>query len=232
MTIPLRDENPSSTFPKITVAIIVVNVLVFLYELMLGPQLRDFMFQWGFVPQRLTLALRFGDEPFVQAGLPIVTSMFLHGGWLHLLGNLWYLWIFGDNVEDRLGSVRYVFFYLTGGIVAAVGQYLAGPASAVPTVGASGAIAAVLGAYAQAYPRARVTTVIPFFPFIRIVQLPALVVLGLWFVLQAFSGAMSLGFSARGGVAWFAHVGGFLFGVVAMWALGRGRRPQARVDVR
>jgi membrane associated rhomboid family serine protease len=146
--------------------------------------------------------------------------MFLHGGWLHLLGNMWYLWIFGDNVEDRLGKFRYIVFYLGSGAVAAAAQWLASPASRLPTVGASGAIAAVLGAYAVTFPRARVITLIPVFVFFQIVALPALVVLGLWFVFQFLLGALSLATAGGGGgVAWWAHIGGFAFGALAMKAL-------------
>ena len=204
--------------------LIALNAALFVYELLLGSSLREFMLQWGFVPERLTLALRFGDEPVVSAVLTLFTSMFLHGGWLHLIGNMWYLWIFGDNVEDRLGHGRYVLFYLGGGLVATLAQYAAAPTSPVPTVGASGAIAAVLGAYAVTYPRARVVTIIPLFLFWPIVVLPALVVLGLWFVFQFFSGALALAWSAPGGVAWWAHIGGFLFGMLAMKLLAP-RRP-------
>jgi len=218
--IPLRDENPSTSAPHVTRALIAINCALFIYELLIGPDLRDLMLQWGIVPARITLALRFGDEPVVPALATLVTSMFLHGGWAHLIGNMWYLWIFGDNVEDRLGHVRYAVFYVAGGIVAAVIQYLASTTSRVPTVGASGAIAAVLGAYAITFPRARVVTLIPLFPFFPVVRLSALAVLGLWFVFQFFSGALSLawatGHTAGGGVAWWAHIGGFVFGMVAM----------------
>jgi len=182
MTIPLRDDNPSRTTPFVNIGLIVLNCLVFVYEIMLGEGLRDFMFDWGLVPERLGLALHAGSGPLASASLTLVTSMFLHGGWAHLLGNMWYLWIFGDNIEDRLGHVRYLLFYLAGGIVAALIQYVSAAGSAVPTVGASGAIAAVLGAYAIAFPHVKVTTLIPLFPFFRVVALPALLVLGLWFV--------------------------------------------------
>src|SRR5262245_30265185 len=222
--IPLRDENPSGSFPSVTIGLIVVCSALFVYELMLGSGLRDFMLQWGLVPERLTLAVRFGDEPVAPVLFTLVTSMFLHGGWAHLIGNMWYLWIFGDNVEDRLGHGRFLVFYLGGGIVAALVQYAALPSADVPTVGASGAIAAVLGAYAVTFPRARVATLLPLFPFFPIVHLSALVVLGLWFVLQFFSGALSLAWATRGGVAWWAHIGGFVFGIIAM-KLFTPRRP-------
>ena len=214
--IPLRDENPSGSVPGVTVGFIVLNCAVFVYEILLGPDLRDFMLSWGLVPARLTLALQAGQEPVTAAALTALTSMFLHGGWVHLIGNMWYLWIFGDNIEDRLGSARFVAFYLLGGLVAAAIQYLTGPTARQPMVGASGAIAAVLGAYAVAYPRARVMTLLPLFPFIQIVPLPAVIVLGLWFVYQLLVGTLSLAGGAQAGVAWWAHIGGFAFGMLAV----------------
>lgn len=222
--IPLRDENPSQTVPVVARLLIAVNAVAFLYELMLGPELRPYINEWGLVPARLTLALRFGEESISGPGLTILTSMFLHGGWLHLVGNMWYLWIFGDNIEDRLGHVRFLVFYLLAGIVAASLHYAFNPASRLPTVGASGAIAGVLGAYLVAFPRARVITLVPFFPFFQVMALPAVLVLGFWFLMQFFSGALSLGYGGGGGVAWWAHIGGFAFGVVVMRVMGGPRR--------
>ena len=222
---PLRDENPSHSVPVVTRVLIVVNALVFIYQVMLGPEVGYFMLEWGMVPARLSLALQRGGEPWSGPGLTLVSSMFLHGGWLHLVGNMWYLWIFGDNIEDRLGHGKFLGFYLLAGIGAALLHYALNPASRVPTVGASGAIAGVLGGYLVAFPRARIITLVPLFPFFQVMPLPALVVLGLWFVMQFFSGALSLGFGAAGGgVAWWAHVGGFAFGIVGMWVLGGARR--------
>src|SRR5580765_2574947 len=180
--IPLRDENPSGSTPVVTIGLIAINCATFVYELILGPQLRDFMFQWGMVPERVTVALTTHHEPIVIPALTFLTSMFLHGGWLHLIGNLWYLWIFGDNVEDYLGSARYFVFYVAGGLFASLAHYFSAPSSNLPTVGASGAIAAVLGAYASIYPRARVVTLIPLVFYFQVVALPALAVLGLWCV--------------------------------------------------
>jgi len=228
--IPLRDENRSHSTPVITRLLIVMNAAAFVYELMLGADLRRFIFDWGMVPARLTLALHYGDEPLPVVGLSLLSSMFLHGGWLHLIGNMWYLWIFGDNVEDRLGRARFLFFYLAAGIVAALLQYLLHPTSRVPTVGASGAIAGVLGAYLVAFPHARIVTLIPFFPFFQVLALPAGIVLGLWFLMQFFSGFLSLGYGTGGGIAWWAHIGGFVFGLVAMRVLG-GRRGRSRAWV-
>ena len=230
---PLRDENPSRSVPVVTRALIAINAAAFVYELTRGPELRSFVFAWGMVPARVTLALRYGEEPVVRPALTLITSMFLHGGWLHLIGNMWYLWIFGDNVEDRLGPWKFLAFYLLAGIVAALLQYALNPASQLPTVGASGAVAGVLGAYLVAFPRARVVTLVPLFVFFQVMALPAVVVLGFWFVIQFFNGALSLGFGGSGGgVAWWAHVGGFAFGIVAMWLLGLGaRRTSERREV-
>src|SRR5262245_15766395 len=144
---PLRDENPSQTTPIFGRLIIAANVVAFVYELMLGPELRSYIYEWGMVPARLTLALWYGRESISGPSLTVLTSMFLHGGWLHLVGNMWYLWIFGDNIEDRLGHVRFFIFYVLAGVVAALLHFVFNPASRLPTVGASGAIAGVLGAY-------------------------------------------------------------------------------------
>ena len=223
--IPLRDENPSATTPVVTRLLIALNVVVFVYEIMLGPTLKMFAMTWGLVPARLTMAFRYHEEPVLGPGLTVVSSMFLHGGWMHLIGNMWFLWIFGDNIEDRFGHLRYLLFYLAAGVVAALVQYATNPVSDVPTLGASGAIAGVLGAYAVAYPRARVITLLPLFIFIQIVRLPALLVLGFWFVIQFFSGTMTLAADVRGGVAFWAHIGGFVFGAITMLLLGgRGAR--------
>ncbi len=225
--IPLRDDNPTATVPVVTRALIALNVVVFLYEVLLGPQLRPFLFDWGFVPVRLTLAVKYGDGPLLPAALPVVTSMFLHGGWAHLIGNMWYLWIFGDNVEDVLGHAVYLFFYLACGVVASLIQYATVPLAEVPTVGASGAIAAVLGAYIGAFPRARVFTLLPLFPFIQVVPLPAFFVLGLWFLFQFVLGLGALGAAGSGGIAFWAHIGGFVAGLLAMRVALRSRRSRA-----
>jgi len=230
--IPLRDENPSSTTPVVTRALIALNAAVFVYEITLGPGLREFLFTWGMVPLRVSLAFQSGAEPLAAPAATFASSMFLHGGWAHLLGNMWYLWIFGDNVEDRLGHVRFLLFYLLAGLFAAAIHYFSNPASRVPTVGASGAIAGVLGGYAVLFPTARVITLVPFFPFFQLVALPALLVLGLWFVLQFFSGALSLGAATGGGVAWWAHIGGFAFGFFVVRPLARRPASGAWVDRR
>jgi len=162
--------------------------------------------------------------------LTLVTSMFLHGGWLHLIGNMWYLWIFGDNVEDRLGHGRFLLFYLAAGVVASIIHAALQPGSPMPTVGASGAIAGVLGAYAFAFPRARVLTLVPIFFFIQIIAIPAMVLLGIWFAFQFIAGTMSFGVArGSGGVAWWAHIAGFVFGFLVMMLFSR--RVTSRAEV-
>jgi rhomboid family protein len=230
--IPIKDDNPTLTTPVVTRTLIAINVALFLYELSLGPALRGFMFEWGLVPLRLSAALRTGHEPVTLPALTLLTSTFLHGGFMHLIGNMWYLWIFGDNVEDRLGHGRFLIFYLVAGVVAGWVHYVSAPGSGVPTVGASGSIAAVLGAYLVAFPRARVLTLVPIFIFIQFIWLPAVIVLGIWFIFQFFSGALSLSYGAAqgGGVAWWAHIGGFAAGAIAMRLLAPRRpRPVSKV---
>ena len=215
--IPLRDVVPSRTTPYITITIIALNALAWLFELSLPHQaVNEFIAVYGVVPAAFSAPT-------------LITSMFLHGGWSHVLGNMWYLWIFGDNVEDRFGHAGFLAFYLAGGVTSAVMHVAIYPGSPIPTVGASGAIAGVLGAYAVLYPRARVVTLVPIVFFLQIVSLPALLVLGLWFVFQFFSGAFALG-GAGGGVAWWAHVWGFIFGMAVTVALGGRRGSKAWVD--
>lgn len=228
--IPLRDENPSGRPPLVTYGLIVANVLVFLYEVSLGPELLAFATRWGLVPRAATLALAGGGDLLWDAAVPVVTSTFLHGGWLHLIGNAWYLFIFGDNVEDRLGHARFLLFYLGAGVASGVLHVAAMPGSVVPTVGASGAIAGVLGAYLVMFPRARVITLLPLFVFVQLLALPAVIVLGLWFVFQFFSGALSLLYTSdtSGGTAWWGHIGGFVFGVAVALVLRARRRARAR----
>lgn len=225
--IPLRDENPSATVPVVTRALIGANLAVFVYELLLGRDLGGFLYAWGFTPVKLTLAVRYGDLPLLPAVAPLLTAMFLHGGWSHLIGNLWYLWIFGDNVEDAIGHAGFLLFYLGCGVAASLVHYLAAPVAAIPMVGASGAIAAVLGAYIVRWPRARVLTLLPIFPFFQVVPLPAFLVLGLWFLFQFILGLGSP--VTGGGIAFAAHVGGFLVGLAVMWLLGTARRSRARL---
>jgi membrane associated rhomboid family serine protease len=213
--IPLRDVIPSRTLPIVTSAIIIVNALVFLFEVSLPePELRALFGRFGLVPAHLALPT-------------VLTSMFLHGGWLHVIGNMWCLWIFGDNVEDRMGHARFLVFYLLCGALAGFGQVVVQPGSHVPTVGASGAIAGVMGAYLVLYPRSRILTLIPIFIFIQIVEIPAVYFLVFWFVIQFFSGVGSLATSSgepAGGVAFWAHVAGFLSGMLGVLLFRRPER--------
>jgi membrane associated rhomboid family serine protease len=225
--LPLRDDIPSRTYPAATVAIIAINALIFVYELLVGAQLEYLLLDWGIVPLRYTdpdIATKF---TVAEQARPFLSSMFLHGGWLHLLGNMWTLWIFGDNVEDRLGRWRFVGLYLVTGFAAGLLHIITNPQSGLPTIGASGAVAGVMGAYFRFFPHARVETVIPPFFFGPVFVVPAIVFLGWWFLLQFFNGTMSLASSASdfGGVAWWAHVGGFLVGMgLALFA--RRERPR------
>lgn len=228
--IPLRDNIPSSRFPAVTLGVIALNVLFFLHELKLGPRLQDYLLLHGVVPVRYTVPDVARLFAFYEQVASLFTSMFLHGGWVHLLGNLWILWIFGDNVEDRLGRARYLALYIGGGLAAALLHIATNAHSAVPTIGASGAIAAVMGAYFRFYPLAKVETIIPPFFFGPTFVLPAVLFLGSWFLLQFFNGALTLGMRGPGfsGVAWWAHVGGFLFGLVVCLPATRQR---ARTEV-
>ena len=217
--IPLRDDNPAQRIPVVTRVVILINIGVWVLELSQGEGLSDFLRDWGVVPGRLMASFA-GDTSLPVEVATVFTSMFLHGGWMHLIGNMWYLWIFGDNVEDRMGSWRFAAFYLCGGAVAALVHAALMPGSAIPTVGASGAIAAVLGAYAQAFPRARVLTLIPVFFFFQVIAVPALVLLGVWFLIQFVAGTLWFD-SASGGVAWWAHIAGFVYGFIGMALLTR-----------
>ncbi|MEJ2354099.1 MAG: rhomboid family intramembrane serine protease [Anaerolineales bacterium] len=220
--IPIRDTIRSYNFPVINWSIIVLNSLVFLYQLILPPAaLQSFIRTFGMVPSHISLA-----NPASFATL--FTNMFLHGGWFHIISNMWVLYIFGDNVEDRMGSGRYLVFYLLSGLAANLLQLFFSPGSDVPTIGASGAIAGVLGGYFLLFPRARVITLILLFIFPWFVEIPAVIFLGFWFVTQLFSGLSSLGTAAgmeMGGIAWWAHVGGFVFGLLLVRIFSR--RPRA-----
>jgi membrane associated rhomboid family serine protease len=222
--IPLKDINPTKRFPIITILIISINILVFAYQLTLGEKIEVFIYDFGVIPNTIYQTIHSNlFKPFVF--ITLFTSLFLHGGWLHLGGNMLYLWIFGDNVEDKLGRVRFLLFYLICGIIASVVHIYIEPTSTIPTVGASGAIAGVLGAYLIMFPRARVVTLIPIFLFIQVSELPAFLILGLWFVLQFFNGFLSLGYqtAGTGGVAWWAHIGGFITGILLVIPLRKYR---------
>ena len=221
--IPIRDQNPTRHTPIMNYLLIAANVLVFLFFLMAGANQEALVYQFALIPANVTAGVDLGDVR------DIFTSMFMHGGWAHLLGNMLYLWIFGDNVEDRMGSFNYLIFYLAGGVAASLAHILTNPGSQIPTVGASGAIGAVLGAYLVLYPRSRVLTFIPLGFFMRLTLVPASLVLGLWFVLQLFNGVVSLGGPEMGGVAFWAHIGGFAFGVLTAFLFARGHKPQSSV---
>lgn len=224
--IPLRDDNPRRTFPIVTYVLVALNVAAFLWELSLGQRLDRTLIEVAFIPARYWLPGNWGFDLFT-----IVLSMFLHGGLMHIGSNLLYLWIFGDNIEDRLGHFRYLLFYLLCGFLATMAHAVFSPGSRLPAIGASGAIAGVLGAYLILYPHARVMTLIPIFFFITVRELPAVLLLGVWFVLQLFSGVGSLGVRDAqdlGGVAYFAHIGGFVAGLVLIAVLGGLRAPRRR----
>jgi membrane associated rhomboid family serine protease len=214
--IPLRDVIPSRTTPYVTIGLIVVNVLVFVYELMLSEgELDAFMTSVGLVPAAFSW-------------VAVLTSMFVHGGLLHAAGNMLFLWIFGDNVEDRMGHGRFLVFYLLCGIAAALAQTWTAPDSVIAMVGASGAIAGIMGAYIVLYPRSRIVTLVPIFFFIQIIEVPAVVFLGIWFVLQLISGVGSIaaatGGEPAGGIAFWAHVAGFVAGVSGVLVFRRPER--------
>jgi len=211
--IPLRDLTPRTRTPFMTVLIILVNMAVFLYQWSLDPRAGEQLaFAYGMIPARVELAFAGHQVTLVQAFLPLLTSMFLHSGLLHILGNMWFLWIFGDNIEDYLGHFKYLLFYVICGVGAGIVHTVANWGSTLPAVGASGAISGVMGAYIVLFPRARVLTLVPLLVIFFTVQLPAVVILGYWFLIQFLSGVGSLGTRSTGGTAWWAHIGGFLLG--------------------
>ena len=212
--IPLRDANPSRTIPVVNYFFILANVVVFFFEMTLGKHLDTLFYHFGVVPAVWVEDAR-SLHPHVV--IPLITSMFLHGGWMHLLGNMLFLFIFGDNVEDKFGHVRYAIFFIIAGFAAALTQIYFDPMSRVPMIGASGAIAGVMGAYVLLFPKARITTLIFILIFIKIIELPAFLFLGLWFLMQILSGVMAFGIGGdAGGVAWWAHIGGFSVGLLAV----------------
>lgn len=214
--IPLRDNIPSSTYPYVTVGLITLNVLAFFYQLSLsGRELHLFILSYGAIPVRFFAP----EASMVERFLPLLTSMFLHGGWVHLLGNMLYLWIFGDNVEDRLGHGRFLLFYVLCGLGAALAQIYLNPASRIPMVGASGAIAGVLGGYLLSFPHSQVLALVPIFFLLHFIQIPAFVFLIFWFLMQFMSGVASIAPTQEtvGGVAWWAHIGGFVSGMALVY---------------
>ncbi len=220
--IPLKDDNPTNSFPVVTILLILSNVSVFLYQFFLPPREgMVFTMQMGVIPFQIT---HFSDAIFptpVPLYLTLITAMFLHGGMLHLGGNMLYLWVFGNNIEDTVGHFRFLFFYLLCGLIATLTHIAAVPDARIPLIGASGAIAGVLGAYIVCFPHARVLVLFWFLFFIRIIRVPALIVLGFWFLIQLMNASVDTG--DGGGVAWYAHIGGFVAGIVLIW---RFRRPR------
>ncbi len=218
--IPLRDSTPSGSVPYVTIFIIVINGIVWLYEASLGPGFQKFIIQYGLVPIRFLHPYSFQSGVVEGSLTPLVASIFMHASWMHIIGNMWFLWIFGDNIEDRLGHLRFAIFYLLCGIGAALIQVMLHPTSKIPMVGASGAISGVLGAYFVSYPTARIYTLFIFFFIIRFVEIPAFVFLLLWFTFQLISGAAELGIAREtGGVAYWAHMGGFVVGIFLLWLM-------------
>jgi len=215
--LPLRDTIPHQRPPITTVALIIANVLAFWGELNLPAGRQQSFFEvFGLIPARFTSPAWAQSVGLWPSFVPFFTTMFLHGGWMHLIGNMWFMWIFGDNVEDRMGHAGFLVFYLLCGLAASATHVALNPHSHMPTIGASGAIAGVLGAYFVLYPGARVLTLVPIFIFIRFIELPAFVFLGLWFVMQFFSGTMSMHGADTSGVAFWAHVGGFIAGLLLL----------------
>ncbi|MFQ5574229.1 MAG: rhomboid family intramembrane serine protease [Terriglobia bacterium] len=222
---PLRDENPTEIFPFVTIGLIALNVLIFIYQWSLGPAGLDeqFILTYSLIPYEVVNGVNIQPVGESNVYSTLLTSMFLHGGIVHILGNMWYLWIFGNNVEDSLGHGRFLLFYLLAGLGGSLLHVVSGPNSQVPSLGASGAISGVLGAYLILYPRARIITLIVVIIFIQVIKLPALLLIGFWLFFQLLSGAASVTAAAAGGVAWFAHIGGFLAGFALILLIPKRR---------
>jgi membrane associated rhomboid family serine protease len=212
---PLYDTVRSRRFPLINLMLILVNVLAFLYEMQMGPSvLKEFVFGWGLIPARLL------NDPS-PVWITIFTSMFLHGGWFHIINNMWVLFIFGDNVEARMGGIRYLIFYLLCGVAAGLLQTYVLPSSQVPMIGASGAVAGVLGAYLILFPHSRIASLVPILFIFTIIEIPAVIFLLFWFVSQLYSGLFAIQGGGGSGIAWWAHIGGFLFGIIMVFFFRR-----------
>lgn len=223
--IPLKNLRPRERFPAVTLGLVISNFVVFFYQLTLPPRaLETFVLTYSLVPARVEMALAGSHFTLAQGLLPFFTSMFLHAGWLHIIGNMWFLWLFGGNVEDRLGHFAYLGFYILCGLGAGIAQTLFSLGSTVPSLGASGAIAGVLGAYIIFFPSSKILTLVTLFFWWFFARLPAILFIGLWFLVQFLSGVSSLGSRAGGGVAWWAHVGGFLLGMLLVSGMRRKTR--------
>ena len=206
--LPLKDNIIHRKFPAVTISLIVVNALVFFHEVSLGRRIQEFIYLYGFTP-----AYVFTHTAPVLKIVPLFTSMFLHAGWLHLIGNMWFLWVFANSVEDKLGHFNFAVLYIMCGLSAAAAHFIMNSRSEIPVVGASGAIAGILGAYVVMFPRAKILTLLPVFIFLEIIEIPAFIFLGIWFLYQFFLGIMSTG-SYGTGIAFWAHIGGFIAGIL------------------
>ena len=229
--IPINDHIRRRIFWTATLAIIIANVLAFIYELSLGLQLNQLIFVFAIIPARYTAPQAYARFGLAGLFVPIFVSMFLHGGWLHLIGNMLFLFVFGRSIEDRYGHAKFLAIFLLSGLVAALTHIFFNPSSRLPTIGASGAIAGILGAYLVCFPGARITTLIPFLFFFWRVEIPALIILGYWFLIQFVTATFQLAdiqSATRGGTAWWAHVGGFVAGMV-LALLMRARRPKVEL---
>jgi membrane associated rhomboid family serine protease len=225
---PIRDNIRTETVPVVTIVIIALNSLVWLYEVSLGSRIDYFILGYGLTPWRFTHYYMYQGGFWDNAVAPLFSSIFMHAGWMHIIGNMWFLWIFGDNVEDRLGHFNYLIFYLLCGIGAALTQVAFYPNARIPTVGASGAISGVLGAYLISFPNARVYTLLIIFIIIRLVEIPAFLFLIFWFVFQFVAAAAQAGTAQNvGGVAYGAHMGGFVLGIVLLWLMPK--KPTRRI---
>jgi len=221
--IPYKDDNPTQTLPLVTVLLIGINIAVFILQIFVEGSGQEIIFAYGAIPVNI---LHLHSTQPIPALMTIFTSMFMHGGLLHLAGNMLYFWIFGDNIEDSLGHIRFLVFYVFCGIVSAYAHAVVDPASTVPMIGASGAISGLLGAYILLFPSARINTLVFLGFFVQVIKIPALIVIGIWAIIQILSGFLSQGAEHHGGVAWFAHAGGFLTGLltIKLWLPGRFRR--------
>jgi membrane associated rhomboid family serine protease len=221
--IPYKDDNPTSAIPFVTVGIIALNILVFLYEVVSPSGMEKFVYTYGAIPNYI---LTFKKVQPIHPALTIFSAMFMHGGVFHIAGNMLYLWIFGNNIEDKVGHIRFIFFYIFCGIISAYANALTDPQSHIPMIGASGAISGVLGAYLLLFPRAMVHTLVFLGFFVTVIKIPALVVIGFWAVIQLINGLISTGLAREGGIAWFAHIGGFLTGLltIKLWQPKKTKR--------
>ena len=213
--IPLKDETPTKKIPFINIALVIANISIFIYQNFFAPGgVAPFYFRLGIIPYEFSHFMDIDPPALVPVPLTVLTATFVHGGWIHLFGNMLFLWIFGDNIEDRLGHFKYLIFYLLCGSVASLFHIFANIHSKVPCIGASGAIAGVLGAYMLLFPKARIKTLMIWFIFIQVMRVPAIILIGYWILIQILSGFAETGSLGESGVAWFAHIGGFVCGCI------------------